>query len=186
MHNKQEDLCCFEQLLINPDLPSFSNFEQKYKLIKRTNIFYHERNDELSEILRKDNKITKSLANTQTHSTHKVDHFYVDFSVWILKEKLQNLDVKKEYKMNWLELARIIEKRSSDFNFYQAPTIQRLIDTQWETSRIYLTIIFAIYFFLYLLQFIIICLYPDDHQMHTHRIKYCLVARSIMFSIEAL
>jgi hypothetical protein len=95
--NKNENLCCFETLLTNQDLPGFSNKSHHCEFISTSNIFLEERNSEMSKLII--DREAKTRVNRQDMK-YKVEHFYINFSLQILYSKIKSKDEKEGSKMN--------------------------------------------------------------------------------------
>lgn len=69
----------------------------------------------------------------------KVEHYFIDFTVFQLGQKLKSLNEEDKedlkFQMKGLELARILAIKAGDLNFYKQETIQRIIDIQWTVSK---------------------------------------------------
>lgn len=110
--NKQEKICCFESLLNNPDLPSFSNKAIQCEMIKEANIFDDEREQELSQHIID----RKSWIMDGDDRKFKVEHFYINFSMSILKGKVMSKDANHSYEMTHLQLARLLHTKAEQNN----------------------------------------------------------------------
>lgn len=127
-----QNVVCFENQLISDELPVFSNIDRDWHFVNEVKIFRDEKIKDFEHFLinkdiEKKNK-SKIFEFTDKNSL-KVEHFFIDFTVFQLGQKLKNFTesenggVYSEFKMNGLSLARILACKSGDLNFYKQESI---------------------------------------------------------------
>ena len=81
----------------------------------------------------------------------EVEYSYIDFTWMIIGEKIENLHRKKPVKFDDLYYSQLInlDEGSSKLAFFQQPSVQYIIDSQWQTTQEVQQIIFVIYLTLF-------------------------------------
>lgn len=87
---------------------------------------------------------------SSSEKNKEVEHLYVDFTHMVISEKLRNMsDFKSKddvpsfdgiFYSSW-----IVKSGSEDERFYLLGSIQKLIDYQWEESKLILKPLFTMY-----------------------------------------
>lgn len=165
----------------HPDLPIKSDrpeesFFQPY---------FHDANHALDEILDKI-KIRDEM-KVVIKKTIPVEHSHIDFQFMIMANKLDyDSKEKKPYVFDDLKLAELMVQNSeTNVQFYQSDAIQKIIDFQFVTTKMFFERLAIIYLVLFMIPLLVIIFYDD---VMIDRICYiiCYFTQLWFFAIEII
>lgn len=177
-----QGFCTLETQINDIDLPVFSDVQNEYHTFSKFSN-PHNVKIEVAEMIKEVDQAK------QGEKIYEVDHFYIDFTLMIIGEKIKYVKYRKpneRYVLNDLVLADLMMIEDDNMQFYMQETVQQIIDYHWVASKRLMMLLFYMYLVFFVLPFMTILLNKDtlSHEWHILLFKVCCFPQYVLFAIE--